>query len=511
MDVKRQRILHYESLKQSPPTENVCLPKELIKANPKLSLQENLLDCCIDIVSFEVPPLFTENFDWQHSRKDFLHGILMDELYGKTVYAHILKSGYAGRVQSLQTYDAICRDITNRWTYPFCPDSNFLDGTTYKYSRGHIYKESDVILAQSAVIKENSIIGSGTKIEEGSIVVGATIGRNCFIGKNVKINSAIIWDDAIIGDNCTIGKCIIASDAHISSGCTIESGAIISFGVEVEKGSHVPCSAKFTKYANSTEKEPGRLSTTVHAKTKRLNDYEDSEDDEEELVETSMGGLYKLKNRSESDLSDISDLDEEMAAKKKRGHVRSGSEGEVDGFFREANNSLLGALKQGHSVDIMILELNGLRMSANAEFSDVRRATSSAVITYMLTKITSNEVLSSVVNSTIEKLLPLFNRMIFEVPDQAELLNFMQRELAGKDKAGGIMQAIGMKLYNEDLCDNSGILTWWNDGKGMEGETAEMASVREATSQFVKWVIDQEEDSDDEDDDEDSDEDEDED
>ncbi|EPS45439.1 hypothetical protein H072_586 [Dactylellina haptotyla CBS 200.50] len=492
MDSNRERIFHYEPLKQSPPTESVALPKDLVKANPKMSLQENLLDCCIDIISFEVPPLFTENFDWQHSRKDFLHGILMDELYGKTVYAHILKSGYAGRIQSLHTYDSIGRDITNRWTYPFCPDSNFLDGQSYKYSRGHMYKEADVILAQSAEIKENTIIGSGTKIEDGAIVFGSTIGRNCHIGQNVKLHSAIIWDNAVIGDNCTIGKAIIASGVHINSGCIVESGAIISYGVEVEKGSRILSSAKLTKASGGKESKNSRAKT--------ITEYEDSEDDEEEQVETSMAGLYSWKNVSESDFSDMSDIDEDAVAKK-RGHKRTNSESEIDGFPREAYNSLLGALKQNHSVDIMILELNGLRMSANAEFNDVRLATSSAVVSYMLTKITSNEAVSKIVDATIEKLLPLFNRMIFEVSDQAEILEFMQKELAGKERGGAIMQAIGMKLYNEDLCDNDGILTWWNDGNGPDGETPDMAKVREATTAFVKWVMQQDEDSDDEDED----------
>ncbi|KAK6524645.1 hypothetical protein TWF281_011548 [Arthrobotrys megalospora] len=510
LDQNRQRILHYEYLKQSDSESALVLPRELGKANPTMSLQENFLDCCIDIVSFEVPPLFTENFDWQHSRKDFLHGILMDELYGKTVYAHILKSGYAGRIQSLQTYDAISQDITHKWTYPFCPDTN-LNQQTYKYTRGHIYKEAKVILAQSAVIKDNSTIGAGTSVGDRTIIAGATIGRNCMIGKNVQLFSATLWDNVVIGDNCSISKCIIANDALIGDGCTIEPGAIISFGVTVEKGAYIPGTARYTKISTAKEREPGKFTKIVHLKTKTLNEYEDSEDDEDEQAETSRGGLYLYDDDgSESDYSDISDFDdEELPGKKKKGHARTSSESEADSFFREAYNSLLGALKQSHSVDIMILELNGLRMSANAEFSEVRRATTAAVISYILPKISSNENTSKVIDATIEKLLPLFNRMIFEVSDQAELLRFIQKELVGKERGGIIMQAIGMKLYNEDLCDDEGILAWWNEGNGPQGETPEMTKVREGTRAFVKWIEEQEEegseeeDSEDEEDDED--------
>ncbi|KAF3915681.1 hypothetical protein AA313_de0205528 [Arthrobotrys entomopaga] len=359
----------------------------------------------------------------------------------------------------------------------------------------HIYKEADVILAQSAIIKENSIIGSGTKIEEGTVVQSSSIGRNCFIGKNVNINSAIIFDNAIIGDNSVLGECIIASDAHVSSGSVIESGAIVSFGVEIEKGFRVPSTAKFTRYT---------VSGTEHVKTNNMNEYEDSEDDEEEVIETSLSGLRAIKPSYDSE-SDISDIDEEPGAKKK--HKRSNSESEVDAFAREAYHSLLGALKQNHSVDIMILELNGLRMSANAEFSDVRRSTASALISYIYYKLTPSDAVDKIVDPVVEKLLPLFNRMIFDVSDQAEILGFMQKDLAGKEKGGAVLQTIGMKLYNEDLVDNDGILTWWNDGNGPKGETEDMKKVREATSQFVKWVREQDEDSD-EDEDEDDDDDE---
>ncbi|KAF3218379.1 hypothetical protein TWF679_000907 [Orbilia oligospora] len=496
LDQNRERILHYEYLKQSDSESPMLLPRELGKAFPTMSFQENFLDCCIDIVSFEVPPLFTENFDWQHSRKDFLHGILMDELYGKTVYAHILKSGYAGRIQSLQTYDAILHDITRKWTHPFSPDTN-LNQQTYKYTRGHIYKESKVILAQSAVIKDNSIIGSGTSVGVKTIISGATIGRNCIIGKNVELHSTIVWDNVVIGDNCSLGNCIIANEAHIGDGCTVESGAIISFGVTIEKGTNIPTTARYTKMSTKKEKESGRFTQVVHSKTKSLIEYEDSEDDEDEQRETSMGSLYAPED--ESDYSDISDFedDDEIPGKRKKGHARTSSESEADSFFREAYNSLLGALKQSHSVDIMILELNGLRMSANAEFSEVRRATAAAIISYIVSKITSNENTSKVVDATVEKLLPLFNRMIFEVNDQAELLGYIQRELAGKERGGTLMQAIGMKLYNEDLCDDEGLLKWWNEGNGPQGETPEMAKVRDGAKAFVKWVEEQDEDSED--------------
>lgn len=54
-----------------------------------------------------MPALFTENFDYQDIRKDFLSGILDSELLGKTVYLEIVDSGYAALVSTQQMYNAV--------------------------------------------------------------------------------------------------------------------------------------------------------------------------------------------------------------------------------------------------------------------------------------------------------------------------------------------------------------------------------------------------------------------
>lgn len=279
------RVLHYEYLKHAPTTSTLAIPRELVKTNDSLTFQNDLLDCFIDIVSPDVPPLFTENFDWQHLRKDFLHGILMDELYGKTVHCHILEADYSSRIESLSTYDAVNMDVACRWAYPFCPDSNMVSGQTYKYSRGHIYKEKDVILARSAAVQESSIVGGGSIIGEGSVVIGSIIGMNCKIGRNVRLCYAKIWDDVVIEDNCQIGNSIVANNSHIGEGCTIASGAIVSFGVKLEKGSRIGKTERLTRFIEQDDSVavwPGKFMADSY------RDYEDSEDEEEELIETAL-------------------------------------------------------------------------------------------------------------------------------------------------------------------------------------------------------------------------------
>lgn len=67
----------------------------------------NLLDPCISICSIAVPPLFSDNFDYQ-TRDDLVRGLLLNEdILGNTMYAHCLDSEYAARVSNLAMFNAV--------------------------------------------------------------------------------------------------------------------------------------------------------------------------------------------------------------------------------------------------------------------------------------------------------------------------------------------------------------------------------------------------------------------
>lgn len=55
----------------------------------------------------KVPALFTENFDWQQLRKDFVHGILTSDILGKTIYTEIVSEPYVARIQNEKLYDSV--------------------------------------------------------------------------------------------------------------------------------------------------------------------------------------------------------------------------------------------------------------------------------------------------------------------------------------------------------------------------------------------------------------------
>ena len=170
-------------------------------------------------------------------RQDFVLGILESEVLQYKIHVDIIEEEYAARVRSLNTYAAVSRDIINRWTYPLVPDSNISgymwDNFSYTYTRPNTYKEDDVRLARSCVIKRGNVLGAGTVVGESSTIQTSVLGRNCIIGNNVTITNSFLWGDVTVEDNCNIQNSILCNRVVIKANTTIEPGCLISFDCAV--------------------------------------------------------------------------------------------------------------------------------------------------------------------------------------------------------------------------------------------------------------------------------------
>lgn len=103
--ISQQRIQPNESI--------LPVSVELLQSHANIELRYDLLDPCISICSLTVPPIFSDNFDFQ-TRDDFVKGLLLNEdILGHTMYAHILDNAYAARSSSLSTYLASRSVIKN--------------------------------------------------------------------------------------------------------------------------------------------------------------------------------------------------------------------------------------------------------------------------------------------------------------------------------------------------------------------------------------------------------------
>jgi len=109
LDPETSELLQYQSTPSLGPNKrsHVTVDLETLKEHSVFSFHNDLMDCHIDICSPEVPPLFTENFDWQDIREDFVKGVLESDLLGHKIYTHVVHQEYAARVQSIRTYGAV--------------------------------------------------------------------------------------------------------------------------------------------------------------------------------------------------------------------------------------------------------------------------------------------------------------------------------------------------------------------------------------------------------------------
>ncbi len=242
LDPSSRQLLHYEEGVGA--SSAVSLEASLFSEHASVHVRTDLLDCHIDICAPEVLFLFTDNFDYQHMRRDFVAGTLLERELGNKIYVHELAGEYAARVHNLRTYDAVARDILQRWAYPFVPDANWLPHgatppPTYKYGRRNMYKEEGVSVARSADIGADTVLGAGTSVGEFALVRKSVVGRNCSIGMRACVDGCHLMDGCVIGDHVRANGALICEGAVIQPGAVIEPGAVVSFNVVIGKGFHV--------------------------------------------------------------------------------------------------------------------------------------------------------------------------------------------------------------------------------------------------------------------------------
>lgn len=483
-----------------------------------IAFRNDLIDCRIDICTVDVPALFTENFDYDELRQDFVRGIVMSEILGKKIYAYIEKERYGARVQSLQTYDAISKDIIGRFTYPISPESNMMEDQTYSFHRGDVYKENGVVLAQSSVVDNSVVVGSKTKIGKGSVARHSTIGRNCVIGNNVVIEGAYIWDNVVIEDGVHITRAIVASDVVIKAGTVVEQGAILSFGVKIDSDQRVPSNVKIVAEAHEDNDDDYADDNTVECPeivgpngTGYLFIEEEPSDSEDESEDGNTSNDIKgakvdglVYDMDGLELSDVSDVEGPAASasvsrtRSKRRHHRSMSmasattagsdmDNEEDDFFLEAVATVERSLREGHTQETSLLELNTLRMTMNVTHHEYRRAVVHALV-HHISRLASSQTLNlkSAAAEIFGQWETVLSRIVFEDSDQVDLLLHLQRECIKVSQGPELLFYGVYTLYYADIVDYNCIFLWWNSTASTS--TSEMEQVRSATSRWIDYL-----------------------
>ncbi|KAF9762506.1 hypothetical protein IL306_003388 [Fusarium sp. DS 682] len=530
VDTKTQRCLHYDEINPLASDRYMSLdPAVVDELSTEFEVRSDLIDAQIDICTPEVLALWSESFDYELPRRNFLHGVLKDwELNGKMIYTEICEEGYAARASNLQQYDAISRDVLDRWTYPFIPECNIVPKQAYQRHKAGLVVEHGAFYATTSKI-QNSIIGRDSNIGQESNISNSIIGRDCKIGNNVILKDCYIWDETKIEDGARIYRSIVAESTTIGKNSSIAEGSLISFNVDIGENTRLPKGTAVSKVDsgnNPLAPDTELLGSSTNAAT--FKDPEDEEIDERDPCQLQKSLIYNLAqfNISTSSVSTLSsDISEDIPDESslhvdttdpsRRTSFASDDAGDKLSFHSEAVHGLVDALRaESGDFDSAKLEFMGLRLSNDASDAMMRRAVATAFARRAVELMTPEHG-SLEPNKAAEQALKArkgATKFINEVgiggdddneAEQVEFIIALQKALTRcqgpeQSRVGILLAAMLQQLYAFDILEEEGILSWWENERAVEGEA--MALLKEKCRVLVEWLenAEEEDDSDDE-------------
>ncbi|KAI1347285.1 eIF4-gamma/eIF5/eIF2-epsilon [Xylaria sp. FL0043] len=526
IDPKKNRCLHYEEINPFQADRYANLEPTILE-NAEAEARTDLIDPQIDICTPDVLALWSESFDYELPRANFLHGVLKDwELNGKMIHTDIVTEGYSARATNLQMYDAISHDILGGWVYPFTPDCNLLTSQTYQLQDNDVYQEYDVLVEDDAETSD-AVLGRDTHVGRKSIIHNSFIGRNCRIGNNVRVINSYIWDDVEIDDDAIVEHAIIADTAYVGKATTVREGSLVSYGVRI--GEKVDVGAASVLSLLTHNHRPAESQPTVVGAQGKGAMFQYPEEDEigrEELTRLENSLIYNLdkfdidgSSVSSFEDDDISDEDSEAAsatpsqptARSRLSSFASDDSGapNFSSFHADAVHGLLEVLRGSMGTfDSEKLEFTSLRLANNASDVAMRKAVATAFVRRAVELMNAESGLDAV-KAAKETLTSRAGASAFvadvgvggdSVTEQLEFALAVQKACASSTKvievgkAGNLLAAMLQQMYDLDILEEEGLIAWWEDARGKEGEV--MPVVRAKCQPLIEWLENAEEESD---------------
>lgn len=549
IDPLTQECIHYEPI-ESEMSHGIAVKLEsaLLESHRAIDIRYDLIDCQIDICSLNVLALFTENFDYQDMRKDFVRGILQCDILGHKIGCYELAPDeYAARVRSSHLYDSVSKDIIGRWTFPIVPDMNLLEDQELTIKRGNRYMGKDVMLSRSAEIGANTVLGAGVTVGEGTTITRSVIGSNVSIGPNCRIDGAYIWDSVMIEGDSVIESSIIADNVRIRFGTVINRGCMVTSSVSLGPKVNIPSSTRVAKWSDHLERalnelnlsldgeEEGEAShvatslTQLSASSRAvlgsdsdgllwtapvLYDPENPEEVidlapalvEERTAAFTIGSDFHRKplNLPSDDESDGETGGDTIGSDEENLNgsgdeeddddygfgCSSNNSGFNDKFYEEAFEMTRQSILSSYTIDNTSLELNALKFACNASFSDCRRA----VICAIASLIDTSRMAASV-SELLSTWSPLLSKFIHSPEDEVDVIRHLHLYLTSNPNLALSFHVLLPQLYKLDVLEDESILEWYDETKEKQEEGEAYLFCRQIKG-FVTWL---EEDSDDED------------
>ncbi|KDN51738.1 hypothetical protein RSAG8_00286, partial [Rhizoctonia solani AG-8 WAC10335] len=479
LDAHTNECVYYEYQQANPPKQKVSFLREIFDKHPDVDVRTDLMDCSIDICSVDVPVLFTENFDYQDLRKDFMHGVLTSDILGKTMHCHIARGGYAARVRDTRSYASVSKDIISRWSFPLVPDNNHPAQHDYDYRAGNKYIAKRADLSRNSRIGKNTMIGPSTRIEDDAFITNSVLGAGCEIGSGSTISGSYLFDHVHVGAGCDIVDSIIATRVKLERGVKLAKGCIIARGVVLGEGTILPpfsrvSSAKPEDVEEWEGREAVELGPGSHAWVWPNDKYRqsveaESEDEEEEetFANARLGRLadtcsdietYESDQASTQASESESDISPPISPTSSTSDLPGlPSLDAASDFQSECTQSLKRAFDEEHTVDNAAIELKTLRMASNVPLPQVREA----VIAFIIQKLSDE----GAGRPELKKMFGRWGGLLKQIGgyDEAETLLQFQRACCKTPERSRLFPAVLTELYQNELIEEDGLTDWFMD------------------------------------------------
>ena len=455
--------------------------------------------------------------------KNFIRGAIIDELQDIHIFAYKLTNEYAARVLDLPSYDAISKDIIHRWTFPLVPDTNFMNSTQYRYMRGCQYRDSDTELALTCSIGQDTVLGSGCIVGEGTQITKSVIGSDCIIGAHCIIEGSYLWKGVVIEDHTVVRNSMLCDGVHLEGDVTVSSGSLLSFNVRVGANQLIPEASKITCLHASEivmddgdffEEDPTSpiltperpISSDVNGK----GYYWQADSYEMDILFNTVATLSKAALRhqrrisllstatqsqdtsftldvsrilGESDSDDSnSDLDPQGLAWDQETLDLSPAK---DPFVEEVMDTIIHGAEESVSTDNIALEINGLKYAHDSTFSDCCSAILMALFTY-LSPGTS-------LQSSLKAWVPLLSRYLRGDQEQLETVLMIEEYCLEHVSWTSYFQLLLQLFYDWDLIPEESILKW---ATLREESPEDEQRMLQLCKPFLVWLREAEEESD---------------
>ncbi|XP_065210089.1 translation initiation factor eIF2B subunit epsilon-like [Planococcus citri] len=473
------RIISY----QVQESKNIDIPMDILLEHDYIDLRNDLLQVGVAICSVAVPPLFSDNFDFQ-SLDDFIRGLLVSEevMQGTVYYDTVKENEYLNKITNWPMYQIVSQDIIRRWTFPMVPDIS----EKYIYGKNSVYLKN-VTICKNCKLISDVVIGNKTKLKENVYVDHSVIGDDCIIGENVHIENSYIFNNVIIEKNSVIKHSVIGENCLIKENCKLSENCILGPGVILGQNNEL------SKIFLASVEGSNRKSSVSENGSNYKHSMFDNSDSEDEEPPPCLITERNLQSENDDSLSESS-----FGSSADDHHERVMEEDE-DIFLNEVVDSLTRGFEDKLKCENLILEINSSRYAYNIAVNDVNTNLIRAMLQIESSAVDSSNSLQFL-QYTLSKLnhfMPLIENYIKTNDAQQDCLSAIEHYVNYHNATKSeeeyktllkILPKILHFFYDKNIIEEHEICSWH--------KKIEIHETQEALTSFITWLQEADEESD---------------